>query len=42
MKKIIAIFLITLLSATFFASCRKAESSKNGNNVIPGCNNVYL
>lgn len=35
MKKII-IFVLLLLNICFLSSCKKAESSKNGNDVIPG------
>ena len=36
MRKLISVILITLILTLGLTSCRKAESSKNGNNLTPG------
>lgn len=37
MRKTIAIIAILSIITLSFAGCRKPESSKNGDAVIPGC-----
>lgn len=41
MKKALSIITAVLMISMLFTGCKKPESSKNGDAVIPGCYYIY-